>query len=86
LATFLLDDKDGSAVDKINITKRGDVDECCVAMIHNYLKSGDVSWKHVLKSLRAADYKILASKIEKDLGIESMFLHCNVQNVIFLIA
>jgi len=44
-------------------------------MLHNYIKSGNVSWNHVLKSLRDADYKNLANKIEEQLSIESTYIY-----------
>ena len=69
LAAFLLNDEDGSVTAKIKNNNR-DVDVCCAEMIREYLKSGDVSWQHVLKSLRYANCSNLASEMEKDLDIK----------------
>jgi len=73
LAAFLLDDKDGSKTANIKEKNNHDVDDCCAEMICEYLQSGDVSWQHVLKILREADYSNLASDMEKDLDIKSMW-------------
>jgi len=69
LAAFLLDDKDGTATAIIGKSKNYNVDDCCVEMIYKYLKSGDLSWKHVLKSLRDATYSNLATELEEELGM-----------------
>ena len=73
LAAFLLDDQDGSTTERIEKSNHFDVTACCAALIREYLKSGDVSWQHVLKSLRVANYKNLAIKIQKELDIKSMY-------------
>ena len=44
-------------------------------MLRIYIKRGNVSWNHVLKSLRDAEYNNLAREIEKQLKIESTLMH-----------
>ena len=67
LAAFLLDDPDGSTCAQIDSTHKGDVKECVDKLIKEYLNSGDVSWEHVLDSLRKSKHKNLANEIEDSL-------------------
>jgi len=73
LAAFLLDDQDGSATANIEKSNHFDVTDCCAAMIRKYLQSGDVSWQYVLESLRDANYRNLATKIQKELDIKGIY-------------
>jgi len=82
LAAFLLDDKDGSKTAKIKESNHNEVDDCCAEMIRAYLQSGIVSWKHVLKSMRDADYSNLASDMEKELHIKGMFAIKSAHNIV----
>jgi len=67
LAVFLLDDDDRCKTHVIEKSNHYDVDDCKVAMIREYLKSGNVSWEVVLDCLRNAGYKSLAAEIEEKL-------------------
>jgi len=82
LAAFLLDDKDGSVTAKIKRSNHNDVDDCCAKMIREYLQSGDVSWKHVIKSLKDANYSNLANDLEEELGMCVYYIHMNVAFVL----
>ena len=67
LATFLLDDADGSKVHQIQRSNHYQVEDCRRAMIREFLKSGNVTWEKVLESLERASYTNLATDIEKRL-------------------
>ena len=74
MAKFLLNDKDGSTIARIE-NSSSNVTECCNAMIRQYLQNYEASWQHVIESLRNANYKKEATKIEKKMGINGMYLH-----------
>ena len=71
IAAFLLNDKDGRKVAQIEKSCHSNIADCRSAVIQEYLESGDVSWKNVLKALRSAEYGSLADKIEKSLEVHS---------------
>ena len=75
VAAFLLNDKDGSKCESIARSKANDVSECSAEVARELMKSGDVTWQHVLKSLRDAEYMNLADQIVEDLGLKSKFLY-----------
>jgi len=76
VAAFLLNDEDGSIIATIESTNRKDVNECRESMIREYLKKGKVSWQHVLKSLKNANYTNLATKIHTHLGTTGTYVIC----------
>ena len=65
MAAFLLSDEDGSKVDTIARDNHHIIEDCRISMIHQYLKSGDVSWEKVLKALKKAGEKAAANKIQR---------------------
>jgi len=67
VCVFLLDDKNGDKVPRIERSNFFNVEACRAAMIVEFLDSGERSWEKVLSSLRSAGYKNLASDIEKTL-------------------
>jgi len=67
LATFLLDDVNGSIVPAIERSNHYVVEDCRDAMINKFLKSGDKTWEKVIESLKLAGYKSLAKRIEDKL-------------------
>lgn len=71
VAAFLLDDKTGDITECIAKSNHHDVGNCCAAMIREYMNSGTLSWEFVCTSLREAEQKNLALKIEKEVGITS---------------
>jgi len=73
VAAFLLNDEDGSKIATIESTNRKDVKDCRESMIREFLKIGEVSWHHVLKSLKDADFTNLATRIQTDLGITGIY-------------
>ena len=75
VAAFLLNDKDGSKCESIARSKANDVSECSAEVARELMKSGDVTWQHVLKSLRDAEYMNLADQIVEDLGLKSKILY-----------
>ena len=82
LAAFLLDDKDGHLIEKIKRSNHYNVDDCCGEMIREYLKSGNVSWKHVIEALKDASYSNLANDLEEELG--AYFLQSCIAIVIII--
>ena len=68
LATFLLDDVDGSIVYQIERNNHFIVEDCQGAMIDRFLQqSDDISWRKVIESLKIARYTNIAKKIEHKL-------------------
>ena len=67
LATFLLDDVEGTIVPQIEITNHCNVEDCRDAMINEFLKRGNLSWIKVVESLKKAGYDNLAKQIEDKL-------------------
>ena len=64
VAAYLLSDKDGS---KVEIIARNYhiVEDCKAAMIREYFKGGEVSWKRVLEALKKAGENNTADKINQ---------------------
>ena len=65
VAAFLLSDKDGTKVDTIARNNHHIIKDCRNAMVHEYLKSGEVSWNIVLEALTKAGEKATVDKIRR---------------------
>ena len=63
VAAHLLSDTDGSKVETIEKDNSYKVADCRAAMIREYMKSGEVSWKKVIEALIKAGEKNIADKI-----------------------
>jgi len=72
LARLLLKDEDGTETETIGKMHSYDVTECCHKIIQKYIQSSDVSWQHVLQSLRKANHNIMARSIAEDIGMYNM--------------
>jgi len=70
LAAFLLDDPNGTTCARIDKTHKGDVNECVDALIKEYMSYEEVSWEHVLDSLRKSSHRNLAKSIQEQLNIQ----------------
>lgn len=64
MATYLLNDDDGSKVEEIEKSKRFVVADCRTAMLTEYFKNCEVSWETVLNALTKANYINLAEEIK----------------------
>ena len=64
VATYLLQDDDGSKVEEIERSNHYMVAECRGAMLTEYLKTSKVSWDDILTALRKANYVNLADDIK----------------------
>ena len=67
MAAFLLSDKDGSKVEIIARNNHHIIEDCRIAMVREYFKSGEVSWNKVLEALTKAGEKTTADKIRRAL-------------------
>ena len=65
VGAFLLSDEDGSKVETIEKNNFYKSEDCRIAMIREYFKSGDVSWKKVLEALTKAGEKVTLNKIQR---------------------
>ena len=65
VAAFLLSDEDGSKVETIEKNNFYKIEDCRIAMLREYFKSGDVSWKKVLEALAKAGEKVTLNKIQR---------------------
>ena len=65
MAASLLSDKDGSKVEIIARNNHHIIADCRIAMIREYFKSGDISWKKVLEALRKAGEIATVNKIQR---------------------
>ena len=68
LSIFLLDDDFGTKADRIRSRFPHGGTDCHSAMVEEYLRSGDVSWKKVIESLKEIEYNQVAEDIKEDLG------------------
>ena len=66
VAAFLLSDEDGSIVEII-ARNNHIIEDCRIAMVREYFKSGEVSWNKVLEALTKAGEKTTADKIRRAL-------------------
>ena len=64
VGAFLLSDNDGSKVEIIERNNHCKIEDCCIAMICEYLKSGEVSWNKVLEALTKAGEKATVDRIQ----------------------
>ena len=64
---FLLPKKYGSRINDIDDSYKGNVTECRWALIREYLKVGEISWKQVLNALEKSNHTNVAEKIKKDI-------------------
>ena len=64
MAAFLLSDTDGSKVETIGRNNHYIIEDCRIAMLREYWKTGNVSWITVLKALRKAGEKATADRIQ----------------------
>ena len=65
VAAHLLSDEDGSKVETIARNNHDRIEDCRAAMIREYFKSDNVSWKKVLEALIKAGENNTADKIKR---------------------
>ena len=64
MAAHLLSDKDGSKVETIARNNHHIIEDCRAAMLREYFRIGQVSWKKVIEALEKAGEKNTADKIQ----------------------
>ena len=64
MAAYLLSDVDGSKVETIARNNHHIIEDCRSTMVHEYCKSGKVSWNKVLEALTKAGEKATAYRIQ----------------------
>ena len=70
LGVYLLPDEYASRINDIDETHNGNISRCRWALIREYLKVGQVSWKTVINALERSGHPNIVKKIKKD--------HCGV--------
>ena len=63
MAAYLLSDVDGSKVENIARNNHHIIEDCHSTMVHEYCRSGEVSWNKVLEALTKAGEKATADRI-----------------------
>ena len=57
------------AVQIINKTCKGDVEQCKLALFQKYMEVGDRSWTTVISALKKSGYKNIAITVSQTIGL-----------------
>ena len=66
---YLLPAGDIVAVENIDKTYKGDVEQCKLALFRKYMEVGDRSWTTVISALKKSGYKNIAITVSQTIGL-----------------